>query len=217
MATPSSRCSDEPGSARSTPPARSLLGVQDGAIADGTPALTGGGAVTLELSDDLLELGWAQGARQHDLSPAGIAAGEGLAAAGVDHSNRRGRAAVILHRGEGECVQARNADELGRQRLGKAAGGRDPDAQAGEASGADADGDPLQVIPTEPGLCEQLGSHCEQAGGMPRVRVVGGVVARVERRAVGQSQPDGGGLRGGIETEHDHRSSTSIRRQSSPR
>ena len=57
-----------------------------------------------------------------------------------------------------------------------------------------------------PRLREQLAGHREQPRGVAGVRLRRRVVARLQRAAVGQAQPDGGRLRGRVEAEHDHRS-----------
>ena len=143
---------------------------------------------------------------------AGARGGEHLAAAGVDDGHdRRGRRSAVAPRGERR--EARDADQRQPAGLGERAGGRDPDPQAGEAAGADADGDPLDGVPRRAGRASASSTSAQQARGVARAarRAPGRRGAR--RRPARRPDGDGGGGRGGVEAE-DH--ATSIVRRSPP-
>ena len=101
--------------------------------------------------------------------------------------------------------------------LGERARRRDPDPQAGEAAGPDADGDAVDRVPARPGLRERALEQRQHARGVLPARPGRRVVARLERAAVGEHHAgDGGGARG-VERGDDHRAaSTSIERRSPP-
>ena len=73
--------------------------------------------------------------------------GEDLAAACVDHG-QDGAAAGVALGAAGQRLEARHRGERQAAGLGERASGGDPVAQPGEAARADADGDPLHVLPT---------------------------------------------------------------------
>ena len=140
-------------------------------------------------------------------------AGEHLAAARVQHGGHRAA------RGAGARGQRRergDRDERQPATLRERAGGRDADPQAGEPARADADGDPLDVLPGDAALGERgLGEH-EQARRVVAARALGRVVAGLDDAPVGEQHSGDGGRRGGVEPEHDHAPRTSIRRRSPP-
>ncbi len=92
-----------------------------------------------------------------------------------------------------------------------------PTRRPGEAAGPKPNGDPLDLRPAELCVVEQPGGHRQQARRVPRMRARLRIVARLQRGAVGEPQPDDARLRRRVEAEHDHRSSTSICRRSAPR
>ena len=107
-----------------------------------------------------------------------------------------------------------DADEIDGERLGEAARDGDADAQAGEGAGSEADGDALEGIPSDVGLCEQLLGEWQQTRGVPGPLPWLRIVAGAERGAVSQAQPDGGGRRGSVEAEHDHATCSAVSRRS---
>ena len=110
-------------------------------------------------------LGRQRGGREQ-LALARPDAGEHLAAARVEHRGRPRRPPARRPR------PARASEETGTSgsaaALRERAGGRDADPQAGEAARADADGDPLDVVPADAGLGERRARRARAAA--PRGR-----------------------------------------------
>ena len=79
------------------------------------------------------------------------------------------------------------------------------DPQAGEAARADADGDPLDVVPGDAGLGQRLLEQRQQPRGVVAARARRRVVARLDDAAVGEQHAGDGGRRGGVERERRSR------------
>src|SRR4029077_13886447 len=99
----------------------------------------------------LLEVIGRAGTRRKQLTLCRPAAEKGLSPARVDGGEHTSRPA-LPQSAMGEQVQAADADEVERERLGEPARGGDADAQAGEGPRPHADGDALEGLPADPGL-----------------------------------------------------------------
>ena len=90
-------------------------------------------------------------------------------------------------------------------------------AQAREPPGTHAHRYPIEGAPRQAGLDQKLSGHRQQASGVPGMRPRVGVITCLQRTPVSQPQPHRRGMGRGVEAEHDHPRSTSMRRRSAPR
>ena len=133
--------------------------IEDGPVTQRQPLL--GLRVDYRALQQLSHSIWGDGLRGYQLLAAFIGRDEHLAAARVDRSQDAlcvvartvGKRTVIASTADkrtvGKRAQARHADQLHTERLRQASCCGDPDAQAGERSGTNADRDPLQLGPVD--------------------------------------------------------------------
>lgn len=98
------------------------------------------------------------------------------------------------------------ADAAGRQagRGGQAAGGGDPDPQAGEGAGPEADRDPLDPLPAAGGVGDPL-DFAQQPGRVPGLPIRGEPQPRLEQNLT-VAPAAGGGVGGsGVEADENQR------------
>ena len=97
-----------------------------------------------------------------------------------------------------EHPQAADTHDLDPQRLRQAARGGNPDAQPGERARPHTHRDPLQGIPADARLRQQLARQRQRLRGVPGALACLGLVVGPQRGPVGKPQPHGGCGRGGV-------------------